>query len=111
MSRPYINNYLNTLNQQIADTAARIKQKQQAENTSGSPSFAAEKEALIGSLVEIQAYKLMDNDVSYTLLGQNAPTDSFYAADTYSYISKVDKKPTIAEGLVFKNNQEFDFKV
>lgn len=110
MSQPYINNYINNLQQKVAAAAARIKQKQQPKRTDG---IFDEKtnEIRQSSGVENQAYKLMGSESAYALLGQTVPADSSYAAETYGYVSKVDKKPTVAEGLVFKNNREFDFKV
>ena len=61
--------------------------------------------------VQNQAYRLVDDNVAYSILGQNAPADSSYVAEIYDTVSKSDKKTTVIEGLVFTNNKEYDFKV
>ena len=112
MSRSYIDSYLNELHRQIAGAAARIKQK----NVKGSDNYSKEMlhhdfEKLFASHVEIQAYDLVSSEAAYSLIGQNIPADNNYAAGIYSITSKIDKKSSVVEGLVFKNNKEFDFKV
>ena len=37
--------------------------------------------------------------------------DCAYATGAYGFADKVDKTSSVIEGLVFKNNKEFDFKV
>ncbi len=111
MARPYINAYLNNLQRQVADAAARLKQKQPTKSISGNYDAAEEKFWNLITQVENQPYQLVQSENAYNLLGQGAPADSGYASETYDTVSKVNKESTVAEGLVFKNNQEFDFKV
>ena len=63
------------------------------------------------SKVEVQQYRLMTTEASFMLLGQYEPTDNNYAAGAYKSTDKNEHKSTVIEGLVFKNNREFDFKV
>ena len=110
MSGPFVNNYLKTLHQQIADVTAKIKQKQQSKNGDFAPEVY-EFKIRTSSAVENQSYKLVDNEANFALLGQEFKADSGYVAESYETIGKVDKKPSVVEGLVFDNNKEFDFKV
>ncbi len=111
MARPYLNTYLSSLQRQIADVATRIKQKQTPKSLSENFDAAEEKFWSLISQVESQPYQLVKSEDAYSLLGKGEPVNSGYAAETYDAISKVDKKSTVIEGLVFENNQEFDFKV
>lgn len=109
MSRAPISNYVDSLHKQIADIAVKIKQKHQKKTDDfGDGVFELH---IKSPAVQNQAYKLVDDKMVYSILGQNQPADSTYVADTYNQVAKSDKKTTIIEGLEFKNNKEYDFKV
>ena len=109
MNKAPINNYLDGIQKQIADIAVKIKQKHQ-KNVQNFDEGVFEIK-IKSPAVQNQAYKLVDDKVAYSILGQNAQADSNYAAETYDTVSKSDKKTTVIEGLVFTNNKEYDFKV
>ena len=109
MSKTPVSNYVDSLHKQIADIAVKIKQKHQKKIQDfgeGVFEFRIKSPA-----VQNQAYKLVDDNVAYSILGQNSPADSNYVAETYDTVSKADKKSTVIEGLEFKNNKEYDFRV
>ncbi|MBE6468133.1 MAG: hypothetical protein E7004_06060 [Alphaproteobacteria bacterium] len=109
MTKTPVNNYIDAIQRQIADIAVKIKQKRQKEfQDFGDDVFELK---IKSPAVQNQAYKLVDDKVAYSILGQNAPADSNYVAETYDTVSKADKKTTVIEGLDFKNNKEYDFKV
>ena len=115
MAQSSVHNYIDSLQRQIADTAARIKQKQASRQTDN---FLADEEPgraysqlIFVSHVEVQAYELVGAETAYTLLGLGMPADSAYAAGAYDYAGRADKATTIAEGLIFDNNRQFDFRV
>lgn len=109
MSKTPISNYIDSLHKQIADVAVKIKQKHQKKMQDfGDGVFELR---IKSPAVQNQAYKLVDDKVAYSILGQNLPADSNYVADTYNHVSQSDKKTTVIEGLDFKNNKEYDFKV
>lgn len=111
MTKSSVNNdYINSLQKQIGSLASKIVQKKQGEM----PKFGAEVYEITlrtVSSVEDQSYNLVDAKAAYSLIGQNVPANSEYVAETYQNNSKVDNSSTVVEGLVFKNNREFDFKV
>ena len=109
MSKAPISNYVDRLHKQIADIAVKIKQKHQ--NKAEDFGDGVFELRIKSSAVQNQAYKLVDDKMAYSILGQNVPADSSYVAETYNVVSKADKKTTIIEGLEFKNNKEYDFKV
>ena len=111
MSRPYINNYISSLQKQIADAAMKIKQKQGNVKFSDVNDVVSEDVFNRLSRVEADIYNLVDSDVMCTLAEQQDFADSNYAADMYDAVAKSNNKSTVVEGLVFKNNREFDFKV
>ena len=109
MTKASINNYVDSLHKQIADIAIKIKQKHQKKNddfADGIYELRVKSDA-----VQNQAYKLVDSQNAYSMLGQSIPANSEYVAETYNTVANSDKKTTIIEGLDFKNNKEFDFKV
>ena len=115
MAQSSVHNYIDSLQRQIADTAARIKQKQPSRQTDN---FLADEEPgraysqpIFTSHVEVQAYELVGAETAYTLLGHGVPADSAYAAGAYDYAGRSDKTTTVAEGLIFDNNRQFDFRV
>ena len=109
MSKTPISNYVDSLQKQIADIAVKIKQKHQKKTDDfGDGVFELR---IKSTAVQNQAYKLVDDNMTYSFLGQNISTDSGYVADTYNQVAKSDKKTTIIDGLEFKNNKEYDFKV
>lgn len=107
---PINNDYANQLQKQISSLATRIVQKRQMQKASFEPEVYELRLTPV-SVVENQNYNLVDTEASYSLIGQNDPADSGYAAEMYNNNSKADKTSTVVEGLVFKNNREFDFKV
>ncbi len=111
MSRPYINNYINNLQKQIADAAIKIKQKQTSVKFSDVNNVVSEDMFTRLTRVEADICNLIDSDAVCTLAEQRASTDNGYAAEMYDVVSKTSDKSTVIEGLVFKNNREFDFKV
>jgi hypothetical protein len=104
-----ISNYVDSLHKQIADIAVKIKQKHQKKIDDFGEGFFEFR--IKSPAVQNQAYKLVDDNVAYSILGQDSQADSGYAAETYNTVSKADKKSTVIDGLEFKNNKEFDFKV
>lgn len=115
MAQSSVHNYIDSLQRQIADTAARIKQKQASRRADN---FLADEEPgraysqpIFTSHVEAQAYELVGAETAYTLLGHGMPADSAYAAGAYDYAGRSDKTTTVAEGLIFDNNRQFDFRV
>jgi hypothetical protein len=111
MSRPYINNYISSLQKQIADAAVKIKQKQGNLKFSDVNDIVSEDVFNRLSRVEADIYNLVDSDVMCTLAEQQTLADSSYATEMYDTVAKTNNKSTVIEGLVFKNNREFDFKV
>ena len=104
-----INNYVDKLHKQIADIAVKIKQKHQKKNDGFEDSVYELR--IKSSAVQNQVYKLVDSQNAYSILGQNMPASSEYAAESYNIVANSDKKTTVVDGLEFKNNKEFDFKV
>ncbi len=109
MSRAPINNYVDSLHKQIADIAVKIKQKHQKKNDDFADGVYELR--IKSPAVQNQAYKLVDSQNAYSILGQSFPANSEYVAETYNMVANSDKKPTVIDGLDFKNNKEFDFKV
>lgn len=108
MSRLYINDYVNNLQQQISSSVAKIRQKS---------SYNQPAESLVSSdyraRVEVYAYQLLPGQISWTLQESttvDVGTDS-YAAASYRQAGEVLKEPTVLLDFMFKNNREFDFKV
>ncbi len=111
MSRPYINNYISNLQKQIADAAIKVKQKQGDVKFSDVDNVVSEDVFNRLSRVEADIYNLVESDAAFSLTEQRLPADNGYAAETYDTVAKANNKSTVVEGLVFKNNREFDFKV
>lgn len=109
MSKAPISGYVDSLHKQISEMAAKIKQKHQKSSQDFGDSVIELR--IKSSAVQNQAYKLVDAQNAYSILGQSLPANSEYVADTYNTIAKSDKKTTLIEGLDFKNNKEYDFKV
>ena len=109
MTKASINNYVDSLHKQIADIATKIKQKHQKKNDGFADNVYELR--IKSSAVQNQAYKLVDSQNAYLILGQTQPANSEYVAETYNMVANSDKKTTVIEGLDFKNNKEFDFKV
>ena len=109
MSRAPISSYVDSLQKQIADIAVKIKQKHQKETDDfGDGVFELR---IKSPAVQNQAYKLVDSQNAYSILGQSSPANSEYVAETYNTVANSDKKTTVVDGLEFKNNKEYDFKV
>ena len=109
MGRAPINNYVDSLHKQIADIAVKIKQKHHPKSDNFEESIYELR--IKSPAVQNQAYKLVDSQNAYSILGQTSPANSEYVAETYNIVANSDKKSTVVEGLDFKNNKEFDFKV
>ena len=109
MSRAPINNYVDSLHKQIADIAVKIKQKHQKKNDDFADGVYELR--IKSPAVQNQTYKLVDSQNAYSILGQSSPANSEYVAETYNTVANSDRKSTVIEGLDFKNNKEFDFKV
>ncbi|MBR2922198.1 MAG: hypothetical protein IKC10_02625 [Alphaproteobacteria bacterium] len=109
MSKAPISNYVDSLHKQIADIAVKIKQKHQKKTDDFGEGVYELR--IKSPAVQNQAYKLVDDKMFCSFLGQNILTDSGYVADTYNHVANSDKKSTVVEGLEFKNNKEYDFKV
>lgn len=110
MSGSYINKYIADLQRQISASAAKIK-RQDASSKDKNAENQAVQDNVLSYNVDVRSYKLMVAESSYALLGGMMQPDNGYATSVYSSISCVDKKPTVAEGLVFENNREFDFRI
>ena len=110
MAKTYTNVYIENLQRQITHAAQKLKQQRKAKHISD---FVPEdhQPTYVLSKVEVQQYRLMTTEASFMLLGQYEPTDNNYAAGAYKSTDKNEHKSTVIEGLVFKNNREFDFKV
>ena len=110
MARPYVNTYINHLQRQISETATRLVRQKSVQKDDEFPS--SQKEVLYPhSKIETQKYELIHSENAYALMGQRLPMSSFYASASYVTADKILMKSTVVEGFVFKNNQEFDFKV
>lgn len=103
------NLYLKNLQKQITHIASNLRHEDKKEDKSFDVSdvfqhlFAPNK-------VDTKSYSLLDSDSAYSLLKNDMQTASDYAAKAYE-TSAYDKKASVAEGLVFKNNRDFNFKV
>ena len=109
MSKAPINNYVDSLHKQIADIAVKIKQKHQKKTDDFADGVYELR--IKSPAVQNQAYELVDVQNVYSMLGEKLSVDSEYVAETYNTVAKSDKKTTVIEGLEFKNNKEYDFKV
>ena len=110
MVKPYVSVYINNLQRQIADAATKLARKKSVSRDHFRTS-CEESRQYIWSKVDAQKYQLIGSDAAYALVGQREEAASEYASESYVAASKVSAKSTIVEGVVFKNNQEFDFKV
>lgn len=112
MSRLYLDDYINNLQQQIYSSVDRIKQRSSFPAASSEPE---EKESggFYRSRVEEYAYRLLPGAVSWQLQEGAAAEQggSAYAAGSYRQAGEVLREPTVLIDLMFKNNREFDFKV
>ena len=112
MSRLYINDYINNLQQQIYSSVVKIKDQSSFETTPKGKEDADWSRFYEGQ-VKNYAYQLLPEDISWKLqsnmdveAGGNA-----HAAASYRQAGEVLKEPTVLIDFMFKNNQEFDFKV
>ena len=110
MARPYVNGYINNLQWQITEAALRLARKKSATHDNFQLS-SEEPKQYIWSKVDVQKYQLIGSEAAYTLVGQRETVASDYVSESYAAALKVSAKSTVVEGVVFKNNQEFDFKV
>lgn len=111
MSRLVVNDYLSSLQQQIAVSVDRLKYQSAAAAKENRPQEDDLSYACGGRLRE-KAYSLLKSEVSYQMLsyaGQSA--DAAYAARSYTAAAGVDKPSTVLIDFMFANNREFDFKV
>ena len=112
MSRLYINDYINNLQQQIYSSVAKIKDQSSFE----APSKGKE-EADWGRFYEGQvksySYRLLPEEISWQLQSNTEieASGNAYAAASYRQAGEVLQEPTVLIDFMFKNNQEFDFKV
>ena len=112
MSRLYINDYINNLQQQIYSSFARIKDQSSFETTSKGKEEADWSRFYEGQ-VKGYAYQLLPEEISWQLQS-NTDVDresNAYAAASYKQTGNMLKEPTVLIDFMFKNNQEFDFKV
>ena len=110
MVRPYVSAYINNLQRQIAEAAVKLARKESATYNRFETS-SEEAVNYVWSKVDVQKYQLVDSDAAYALIGKRESAANDYAAESYTVASKISEKSTVVEGVVFKNNQEFDFKV
>ena len=112
MNKLYLNDYLSNLHRQISVSVEKIKhnsgQNKLLNHNEDKKSYYSEYNSL-----QNYAYNLLDTEVSYQLLNNeiNLNTDSLYAASSYKNSSQILKEPTVIMDFMFKNNQNFDFKV
>lgn len=110
MNKLVINDYLSSLQQQIAVSVDRLKYKTAAERETAAP--AEELNYGRNGRLSEKAYSLLKSEVSYQMLyyaGQ--PADSAYVARSYDAAAGVDKPSTVLIDFMFAGNREFDFKV
>ncbi len=113
MAQTSVHDYVNSLHRQIAETAARIKRQQYPGKTeiSTTDTDRLPDRVRFVSYTEVQSYELINSENAYMLLGKAVATDNGYAAGAYRYAEGIDKKSSVIDGLIFDNNQNFDFRV
>ncbi len=112
MSRLYINDYINNLQQQIYSSVAKIKDQSSFEAPSKGKE-EADWERFYEGQVKSYSYRLLPEEISWQLQS-NTNVDkgsNAYAAASYKQTGNILKEPTVLIDFMFKNNQEFDFKV
>ena len=111
MSETYMGNYISSLHRQIYASVERIKRNSETPDAPITDKVD-DKDTNPRSRIEEYAYKLLAEDISWSL--QNDYTTSqeiSYMNNSYRSAKNVLKKPTVLIDFMFKNNQEFDFKV
>lgn len=108
MSRLYINDYVNNLQQQISSSVAKIRRQSSFARSDQQPETSNGR-----AQVEGYAYQLLPGQVTWTLQEEMAAETGTerYAAASYRQAGDVLKEPTVLIDFMFKNNREFDFKV
>lgn len=109
MSQPKINTYVDSLQRQIADVAAKIKHKEKSRDNWADNDLLPYR--YVYSDVEVKSYNLIGEEMISSTLGKSEAAESHYVTAAYGFVSNVDRPASVIEGLVFKNNQQFDFKV
>ena len=111
MNKLYLNDYLANLHRQISVSVEKIKQNSNTNRFSNNQSNSFQSFENYG--LQNYAYNLLNSEVSYQLLNNNInlSSDNAYAAASYKSNGQILKEPTVLIDFMFKNNQEFDFKV
>ncbi len=112
MSRLYVNDYLNNLQQQIYSSVVKIKDQSSFEAPSREKENA-DWNRPYAEQVKGYAYRLLPEEISWQIQSGNKMETggSAYATSSYQQAGEVLKEPTVLIDFMFKNNQEFDFKV
>lgn len=112
MNRIGVNNYINSLQQQIDSSVDKIKQKSAAPYSSGEEQEKEDANGF-GRRIESYAYRLLPGEISWSLGAESLKMadGAAHAAGSYQQAAEVMREPTIRIDLMFKNNREFDFKV
>ncbi len=105
MAYSKIDNYVASLQRQVADIAGKVKKMQ------NSASFEPAEEYNYSLGVENIAYTPVKAEVFSGTLGQMDNADCGYAAESYQAVATTKEKSPIVEGLIFNNNKKFDFRV
>lgn len=112
MNKLVINDYLSSLQQQIAVSVDRLKYKTAAAAESETAAPAEERSYGRSGRLSEKAYSLLKSEVSYQMLSYaGQPADAAYAARSYDAAAGVDKPSTVLINFMFAGNREFDFKV
>lgn len=112
MSQFYVNDYINNLQQQIYSSVAKIKDQSSFETTSKGKEEADWSRFYEGQ-IRSYAYQLLPEEIIWQLQSNMAVEagGKTHAAASYRQAEEILKKPTVLIDFMFKNNQEFDFKV
>ncbi len=112
MNKLVINDYLSSLQRQIAVSVDRLKSKTGVATESEAPALAEERNYGRSGRLSEKAYSLLKSEVSYQMLSYaEQPADAAYAAHSYDIAAGIDKPSTVLIDFMFAGNREFDFKV
>ncbi len=103
MAYSKIDNYVASLQRQVADIAGKIKRMQ------NQTSFETQPQQNYHSGVENKPYNPLRSQTLGIVKMDNP--DCGYATETYQSVAATKEKSPVVEGLVFDNNKKFDFRV
>lgn len=112
MNKLVINNYLSSLQQQVAVSVDRLKSKTGYNCSAEDDDNWQSQVYYNGIRLNERAYSLLDTSVSYSMFSYvDYKIDAAYAARSYDIAAGIDKPSTVLIDFMFTNNREFDFKV